>query len=56
MTATHVVTLAAVLAIAPALPGIANRTRSLLTGRRGAPVLQLYSDLSKLLLTAISTF
>lgn len=48
MTATHVVTLAAVLAIAPALPGIANRTRSLLTGRRGAPVLQLYSDLSKL--------
>ena len=32
MTATHLVTLAAVLAIAPALPGIANRTRSLLTG------------------------
>jgi len=49
VTATHLVTLAAVLAIAPALPGIANRTRSLLTGRRGAPVLQLYSDLSKLL-------
>jgi formate hydrogenlyase subunit 4 len=49
MTATLLVTLAAVLAIAPALPGIANRTRSLLTGRRGAPVLQLYSDLSKLL-------
>lgn len=49
MTATHLVTLAAVLAIAPALPGIANRTRSLLTGRRGAPVLQLYSDLAKLL-------
>lgn len=37
-----------VLALAPALPGIANRTKSALTGRRGAPVLQLYADLAKL--------
>ncbi len=38
-----------VLAVAPLLPGLATRTRALLTGRRGAPVLQLYRDLSKLL-------
>jgi formate hydrogenlyase subunit 4 len=40
--------LAVVLLLAPALPGIANRTKSALTGRRGAPTLQLYSDLAKL--------
>jgi len=33
---------------APVVPGIAVKTKSLLTGRRGAPVLQLYSDLWKL--------
>jgi formate hydrogenlyase subunit 4 len=33
---------------APALPGIAVKTKSLLTGRRGPPVLQLYYDLWKL--------
>jgi formate hydrogenlyase subunit 4 len=43
-----VLTLLIVLGLAPALPGIANRTKSALTGRRGAPVLQLYSDLAKL--------
>jgi formate hydrogenlyase subunit 4 len=48
MTATPFVTLLALLLVAPALPGIATRTKSLLTGRRGAPVLQLYSDLAKL--------
>jgi len=37
-----------VLVLAPALVGIANRTKSGLTGRRGAPVLQLYADLAKL--------
>jgi formate hydrogenlyase subunit 4 len=42
-------TLILVLAVAPALPGLATRTRALLTGRRGAPVLQLYRDLAKLL-------
>ena len=45
---TPLLSLAIVLALAPALPGIANRTKSALTGRRGAPVLQLYSDLAKL--------
>jgi formate hydrogenlyase subunit 4 len=37
-----------VLGVAPALPGIANRTKSALTGRWGAPILQLYFDLAKL--------
>jgi formate hydrogenlyase subunit 4 len=41
--------LALVLVIAPALPGIATKTKSLMTGRRGPPVLQLYFDLWKLL-------
>lgn len=36
-------------AAAPAMPGIAVKTKSLLTGRRGPPVLQLYYDLWKLL-------
>ncbi len=48
MTATRLATLLAVLLVAPALPGIATRTKSRLTGRRGAPVLQLYADLAKL--------
>jgi formate hydrogenlyase subunit 4 len=48
MTTPPLVTLLAVLLVAPALPGIATRTKSLLTGRRGAPVLQLYADLAKL--------
>jgi len=43
-----VLALLAVLIVAPALPGIANRTKSALTGRRGAPVLQLYRDLARL--------
>jgi formate hydrogenlyase subunit 4 len=41
--------LALLAVVAPALPGVAGKTRSLLTGRRGAPVLQLYYDLSKLM-------
>jgi formate hydrogenlyase subunit 4 len=49
MTATALVTLIVLLLVAPALPGLATRTKSLLTGRRGAPVLQLYADLAKLL-------
>jgi formate hydrogenlyase subunit 4 len=48
MTAAQVATLLAVLLGAPALPGIATRTKSFLTGRRGPPVLQLYADLAKL--------
>ena len=48
MTATTILSLFALLGFAPALPGIANRVKSMLTGRRGAPVLQLYADLWKL--------
>jgi len=48
VTGTPWLALAIALAVAPAVPGIAARTRSLLTGRRGAPILQLYSDLAKL--------
>lgn len=48
MTPSAFIGLLLVLALAPALPGIANRTKSALTGRRGAPVLQLYFDLWKL--------
>lgn len=49
MTAGPLFALLVVLAAAPALPGLATRTRALLTGRRGAPALQLYRDLAKLL-------
>jgi formate hydrogenlyase subunit 4 len=48
MGAFPFLSLGLVLGLAPALPGIANRTKSALTGRRGAPMLQLYSDLHKL--------
>ena len=49
MNGARVVALAVVLILAPALPGVATRTRAALTGRRGAPVLQLYFELVKLL-------
>lgn len=45
---TSLLFLVLVLAMAPLLPGIAARTRALLTGRRGAPAWQLYADLWKL--------
>ena len=48
MTFSGLLGLAAALLLAPALPGIANRTKSALTGRRGAPIWQLYADLGKL--------
>lgn len=41
--------LATLLLVAPMLPGVAVKTKSALSGRRGAPVLQLYWDLGKLL-------
>jgi len=41
--------LALVLGLAPLLSGLTQRTRSILTGRRGPPLLQLYADLAKLL-------
>jgi formate hydrogenlyase subunit 4 len=37
-----------VIAMAPLLPGVAARTRAVLTGRQGAPAWQLYADLWKL--------
>ena len=49
MTVSGLAAAVVVLGIAPLLPGIAVRTKSLLTGRHGAPVLQLYYDLGKLL-------
>lgn len=41
--------LAVILLAAPALSGIIVRTKAVLAGRRGAPVLQLYYDIAKLL-------
>ncbi len=41
--------LGVLLLAAPLVPGVATRTRALLTGRRGPPVWQLYADLGKLL-------
>lgn len=49
MSLAPLLTLALVLALAPLLPGLAVRTKSLIAGRRGPPVLQLYDDLAKLL-------
>jgi formate hydrogenlyase subunit 4 len=46
--ASSIVAFVAILCVAPAMPGIATRTKSLLTGRKGPPVLQLYYDLWKL--------
>ncbi len=37
------------LLVAPLLPGIINRTKAVYAGRRGAPLLQLYYDLARLL-------
>ncbi len=40
--------LALFLALAPLLPGVVNRVKSILAGRRGPPLTQLYSDLARL--------
>jgi formate hydrogenlyase subunit 4 len=40
--------LSVLLVLAPALPGVAAKTKAWLTGRRGAPALQLYWDLGRL--------
>jgi formate hydrogenlyase subunit 4 len=37
------------LALAPLLPGIINRVKAIMGGRRGRPLLQLYFDLAKLM-------
>jgi formate hydrogenlyase subunit 4 len=49
VTPEGLVALGIVGVTAPLVPGIAVKTKSLLTGRRGAPVLQLYYDLWKLI-------
>jgi formate hydrogenlyase subunit 4 len=49
VTATAWAAFAILLLTAPLLPGIAVRTKAVLSGRRGAPVLQLYYDVWKLL-------
>ena len=41
--------LAVLLGVAPLLPGIAAKTVAVLTGRRGAPLLQPYRDLGRLI-------
>lgn len=48
MSWSGVAAVAVVLAIAPLLPGLAAKTKARLTGRRGAPVHQLYWDLARL--------
>lgn len=45
---TPLVALGTLLLVAPLLLGVAAKTKALLTGRRGPPVLQLYWDLHKL--------
>ena len=49
MTGSAIASLALVAAMAPLLPALAARTVAYLTGRRGAPLLQPYRDLGKLL-------
>lgn len=46
--AEQLVPLLVVLIMAPLVPGIVTKTKAILGGRRGAPVLQLYYDLQKL--------
>ena len=46
---SSLLSLVLLLLAAPIVPGVALRTRALLTGRRGLPVWQLYADLEKLL-------
>jgi len=48
MTPSAILMYLLVCALAPLLPGVATRTKSVLTGRRGSPVWQLYADLAKL--------
>ena len=49
MIGSAIAAAALLAAVSPALSGVAVKTRAVLTGRRGAPVLQLYRDLWKLL-------
>lgn len=49
MTGPAVLGMLVLLLVAPAVPGVATKTKSWVTGRRGAPVTQLYWDLLRLL-------
>ena len=49
MTALALLQPAAALALAPLLTGIINRTKAVVAGRQGQPLLQTYWDLAKLL-------
>lgn len=44
-----IVQLVAALLLAPLLPGLINRVKAIVAGRRGAPILQGYYDLAKLM-------
>ena len=46
---SSILNLAAVLVLAPVLLGVINRTKALVAGRKGPPLLQVYFDLAKLL-------
>ena len=43
-----IIRFAAWVLVAPLLPGIVNKVKAWVAGRRGPPVLQLYYDLAKL--------
>jgi formate hydrogenlyase subunit 4 len=49
VVAAAVIHLLLALLLAPLLPGVINRTKAKIAGRRGAPLLQAYFDLGKLL-------
>lgn len=49
MTAAAATNIALALVLSPLLLGIINRTKSLVAGRTGQPLLQLYYDLAKLM-------
>jgi formate hydrogenlyase subunit 4 len=46
---SSIANLAAMLVVAPFLPGVINKTKALVAGRKGPPLLQLYFDLAKLI-------
>lgn len=49
MTGSTAIAVLQLVLLAPAVPGVATKTKSWLTGRRGAPVTQLYWDLVRLM-------
>src|SRR5512134_138586 len=49
MTAASINSLLAAWLLAPLLLGVIGRTKSIMAGRTGPPLLQAYSDLAKLL-------